>query len=256
MLLIAAATMLSVVAFGWSLAFLGNLGNALGGQQPLQNQATQAQITIEQWRLTGYVSGTTDGSLVLYVRNVGAFAPLQLGSIEIIGTPGNGGLRNSIFATQQNGAWTLSTAPTSGTASSGTATTLTDSGKTWTANQWAGYFVTISAGTGKGQLRTISSNTATALTVSSAWATTPDSTSQYSVAAVQACSMQTTATDCSNAALASASLSSTGSAEIFVKWPNGTPFTVPGNAPVTGDTVTVQVGTTVGAVKAVTITFP
>lgn len=67
----------------------------------------------------------------------------------------------------------------SGTATSATSTTLVNSGKTWTTNNWANYQVRITGGTGAGQFRTIASNTATTLTVSAAWTTTPDSTSTY-----------------------------------------------------------------------------
>lgn len=66
-----------------------------------------------------------------------------------------------------------------GTATAGAATTLTNSTKTWTTNQWSNYQVRITAGTGIGQVRTISSNTGTVLTVSAAWTTNPDATSQY-----------------------------------------------------------------------------
>lgn len=69
----------------------------------------------------------------------------------------------------------------SGTATAGAATTLTNSAKNWTANQWSNYQVRITAGTGTGQIRTVASNTATVLTVSAAWTTTPDATSQYSI---------------------------------------------------------------------------
>jgi len=65
-----------------------------------------------------------------------------------------------------------------GTATSGAATTLTNSAKTWTANQWTGYQVRITAGTGAGQVRVITSNTPTALTVAT-WTTNPDATSVY-----------------------------------------------------------------------------
>lgn len=65
-----------------------------------------------------------------------------------------------------------------GTATSGTGTTLVNSGKTWTTNQWTNYQVRITAGTGVGQVRVISSNTATALTVPT-WTTNPDATSVY-----------------------------------------------------------------------------
>jgi len=66
-----------------------------------------------------------------------------------------------------------------GTASAGGNTSLTDSTKSWTTNAFANMQVAIYHGTGKGQNRTISSNTGTALTVSSAWGTNPDSTSKY-----------------------------------------------------------------------------
>lgn len=70
----------------------------------------------------------------------------------------------------------------SGTATAGGASTLTDSSKTWrTVGGWAGGFVEIVGGTGSGQCRQISSNTATQLTVRRAWTTNPDSTSVYCI---------------------------------------------------------------------------
>ena len=68
-----------------------------------------------------------------------------------------------------------------GTATAGAATTLTNGAKTWTVNQWSNYQVRITGGTGIGQIRTISSNTATVLTVSASWTTNPDATSVYSI---------------------------------------------------------------------------
>lgn len=68
-----------------------------------------------------------------------------------------------------------------GTASSGASTTITDSSKSWTTNQWANSQVRITSGTGAGQIRSISSNTGTEITVSSAWTANPDNTSQYSI---------------------------------------------------------------------------
>jgi hypothetical protein len=68
-----------------------------------------------------------------------------------------------------------------GTATAGGASTLTNSAKTWTVNQWSNYQVRIVSGTGAGQIRTIASNTATALTTSAAWTTNPDATSVYNI---------------------------------------------------------------------------
>lgn len=69
----------------------------------------------------------------------------------------------------------------SGTATSGGASTISNSAKSWTTNQWTNYQIRIVSGTGAGQIRTISSNTGTQITVSSAWTTQPDNTSVYSI---------------------------------------------------------------------------
>lgn len=67
----------------------------------------------------------------------------------------------------------------SGTATSGTVSTLTNATKNWTVNQWSNYQIRITSGTGLGQVRTIGSNTATTITVATSWTTAPDNTSQY-----------------------------------------------------------------------------
>lgn len=67
-----------------------------------------------------------------------------------------------------------------GTATSATGTTLVNSGKAWATNQWANSQVRITGGTGAGQIRIITSNTGTTLTVPT-WTITPDATSVYAI---------------------------------------------------------------------------
>jgi hypothetical protein len=76
-------------------------------------------------------------------------------------------------------AYYVTTTVDSGTATSGTTISLTDTGKTWTVNEYIGDYLVITAGTGNGQIRRITSNTATALTV--ATGTAPDTTSTYTI---------------------------------------------------------------------------
>lgn len=66
-----------------------------------------------------------------------------------------------------------------GTATAGASTSLTDSGASFTADQWIGSYLTIKSGTGKGQRRLVVDNTTTAFTVTPAWDTNPDTTSVY-----------------------------------------------------------------------------
>src|SRR5262249_35253581 len=63
----------------------------------------------------------------------------------------------------------------------GTVTTLSDTTKNWTPNQWVGWTVGITGGKGVTQQGTVLSNTATQLTLSGTWKTVPDSTSQYEI---------------------------------------------------------------------------
>jgi hypothetical protein len=69
----------------------------------------------------------------------------------------------------------------SGTATGGTTTTLTDTGKAWTIDEFAGKAIVLTAGAGGGDVRKIVSNTATEITVDVAFSATPDATSTYAV---------------------------------------------------------------------------
>jgi hypothetical protein len=70
-----------------------------------------------------------------------------------------------------------------GTATSGAASTITDTTKAFTVNALAGQWVHIVGGTGAGQSRLIVSNTATAMTINPSWTTNPAAGSQYRVSA-------------------------------------------------------------------------
>lgn len=67
---------------------------------------------------------------------------------------------------------------------SATSTTLTGTGVAWVVDAYIGKIVLITAGTGAGQApRSITTNSATVVTVSSAWDVTPDSTSLFTIVA-------------------------------------------------------------------------
>lgn len=72
-----------------------------------------------------------------------------------------------------------------GTCTSANSDDLSDSTKAWGVNQWKGWLVAVTGGSGSGQVKRIGSNTATELDISGAapagglWATTPDATSTY-----------------------------------------------------------------------------
>lgn len=113
--------------------------------------------------------------------------------VRIYSGTGEDQIRQIFSNTDTTLTWsTVGTAPTTtskyiiegfdcGTATSGAASTLTDSTKSWTTNQWANYAVKITAGTGIGQVAAIASNTGTALTIVKPWTTNPDNTSVYCI---------------------------------------------------------------------------
>jgi hypothetical protein len=66
-------------------------------------------------------------------------------------------------------------------ATSATTSTITDSAETWTPNEFVGKVVDINGGTGAGQSRKVTANTATTLTVSPDWTITPDTTTDFRI---------------------------------------------------------------------------
>jgi hypothetical protein len=76
---------------------------------------------------------------------------------------------------------TFQTSMDTGTATSGNSTTINDTGKAWSTNQWREYYVTITAGTNAGETRKITAGGVTSLSVSPAFSAAIDVTSVYMV---------------------------------------------------------------------------
>ena len=68
-----------------------------------------------------------------------------------------------------------------GIVTSSTTTTITDSSKSWISSAYVNLQVKIVSGTGIGQIRYITANTANQITVSTAWSINPDATSRFEV---------------------------------------------------------------------------
>ncbi len=66
-------------------------------------------------------------------------------------------------------------------ATTATSTTIGDSGEAWIPNEFAGMIVELNGGTGSGQTRRVVGNTTTVMTVSPAFTTTPDTTTDFQV---------------------------------------------------------------------------
>lgn len=104
---------------------------------------------------SGVISAMTNGQSRYVIQDVHGF----------------GAMATSKVAGRESYGWTTS----------GTATTLVDSTKSWVNNQWANCRVRVITGTGEGNDVVITSNTATTLTVASWNVATPDTTSKYDI---------------------------------------------------------------------------
>jgi hypothetical protein len=136
----------------------------------------------------------TAGGATTITDTTKAWVTNDLAHCEILITSGTGiGQTRTVISNTATeitvAAWTTNPDVTStyeitireqGIATSGGATSITDTAKAWTSDQWKNYQVRITKGLGIGQVRTITTNSATALTVA-AWGTNPDNTSVYSI---------------------------------------------------------------------------
>src|SRR3989441_601281 len=165
-----------------TLVFVGNVNGAnasLAGSIVMTVDETRAAATFKVVA-PGSEAGTgtgEDGTATISEEGVATIG--DKGKATGDGGTGTGdagtGSNEAGTATNESGTATNE----SGTASGGTSTTLVDASKLWSTNLWAGRPVSITSGTGVGQTSPVSSNTATTLTVSPAWTTTPDATSKY-----------------------------------------------------------------------------
>lgn len=140
-------------------------GTSTGGNTTTTLNDTGKSWTINQWVGALVTAGTVSGEIVSNTAT-------QL----TIKWPWTGTTPGSI-------AYTIYGLHSRGTSSGGnTVSTFNDTTKTWqTSPTLAGLSVEITGGTGAGQVRRISTNTATQLTLASNWSTVPDATSTYQI---------------------------------------------------------------------------
>lgn len=141
---------------------------------PASSVAFNSTTVFRVWSgsLWFFNGGTAAVGFSVYDRATNAWTTKSVTNL-----PGAWGTTGQLVSTESL-AGTFETGTSTG---SNTTTTLNNTGKSWPVNAYTNYQVRITGGTGIGQIRTIASNTATALTVSAAWTVTPDATSVYAV---------------------------------------------------------------------------
>ena len=163
-----------------------SIANPSGSASPtaLNSQSTTTLVDASQnWNTNQHVGRILNG-----VGNGRRITANTATTITVAGsaitTPTDGTVRYTISEPRGFGA--MVTSKTTGTepygwATSGTATTLVDTTKTWRPNQWLNCRVRVMCGTGEGNGSVITSNTSNTLTVASWGVATPDATSKYEI---------------------------------------------------------------------------
>lgn len=175
------------VVGGAGVGYAGKIkGNTLGANSiiTVETASGVAFSNTTQYQIFGgslwfFNAGTVAVGFSVYDRATNAWAARSVTGLptawgtdaQLVSTPGRSSNQGNGFV--------------NGTATAGAASTITlEASKTMLLNQWANYQVRIISGTGAGQIRTISSNTAgvsSVLTVSAAWTVVPDATSVYRI---------------------------------------------------------------------------
>jgi hypothetical protein len=173
----------------WYIRTANTLNVALAGSDGTIERCAENSTL---WDRGSASAGSTSTTLVDLTKN---WTPNQWAGywVRIFSGTGEGQLRQIVSNTQTGLTWSVAgTAPDttsdylidgfdSGTATSGSTTTIVDTAKNWAVNRWANYMVRMTWGTGKGQLVQIASNTATTLTFVRPVPVSPDSTTTYSL---------------------------------------------------------------------------
>lgn len=141
-------------------------GTATGGTTTTLTDSA-ANWTTDQWagRYVLTVSGTGAGQCLKIASNTATTLTFD--------SPGTAPDNTTVYQIRGGSALAV------GVATEGSATTLVNSAKDWTANQWTNFQVRIISGTGAGDKRKITANTANTLTIASG--TALDSTSVYEI---------------------------------------------------------------------------
>jgi len=151
------------------------------------------------------------GANATYVLTSATAFPVNCNGMYVTGTNVGGGAY--VMSGQGTTTLTVSVANT-GSVNGNTLTltliapiynSLADTTKSWTVNRWANYAVRIMSGTGAGQLRSISGNTATTLLLYNNWSITPDATSVYVIQG-----------DSNNQYIATGSAATTATGEVLI----------------------------------------
>lgn len=180
---------------GYEIRIVGGAGAGYSGKIKRNTLGANAVLTLEtasgvalnnttQYQIFGgslwfFNAGTTAVGFSVYDRITNAWTARSVTGLptawgtdaQLVSTPSRTSNKGNGFV--------------NGTATAGAASTITlEASKTMLLNQWANYQIRIISGTGAGQIRTISSNTAgvsSVITVSAAWTTVPDATSVYRI---------------------------------------------------------------------------
>lgn len=154
-------------------------GANLDGANGYIQAPDSSSLDVTNLTITGWVNATSSAGLVVQkatgsAGTDGYYVDLNNGAIRFCAT--GGCVSSSGIATFTNN---------SGLASAGSSTTVTDSTKSWTTNQWQGYMVTLgdttTTVTRANEYAYIKSNTATALTIDGTWGVAPAANTAYTI---------------------------------------------------------------------------